>query len=127
MISQSMSRLVVDTLCGNRMFGRGPDRDDRDGDPDADPPAMAVRRIGIVERLGDWIGHRWQRQPETLDMAMERLAQLSPHLLEDIGVREAPVTRRRPAGTGKGPFVVVQPTERPEPRVTVRAPAVAAE
>jgi uncharacterized protein YjiS (DUF1127 family) len=123
MISQSMSQLFVDTLCGNRMFGGEPERDDRDGDP----PAPAVRRIGVLARLGDWIGHRWQRQPETLDMAMERLAQLSPHLLEDIGVREAPATRRRPTAAGKGRFVVVQPTERPEPRVTVSAPAIAAE
>jgi uncharacterized protein YjiS (DUF1127 family) len=123
MISHSISQLFVNTLCGNRVFGRGQDRDVHDGDP----PTLAVRRIGVVARLSDWIGHRWQRQPETLDMAMERLAHLSPHLLEDIGVREAPATRRRPTGAGKGPFVVVQPTERPEPRVTVRAPAIAAE
>jgi hypothetical protein len=93
-----------------------------------------VRRgPGLVGRITGWFGDGRRHEPETVDMAITRLAAISPHLLDDIGVRMQPATGGRQAAAGQGSVVIVDVPDRtgtraPDPTPSFAPPtAIAAE
>jgi hypothetical protein len=123
MMSGSISSFMVDTLCGESPIGRTPDRNAGGAESGTALAARPVPRIGLAGRFGIWIGRIWGRSPETLDMAMERLAEVSPHLLDDIGVSMTPPDQRGSVSAGNESRVVVRPIEPAGPRVRTSVPS----
>lgn len=95
--------------------------------------AQRARRPSLAGRISGWLSRQARRKPETLDQAMGRLAAISPHLLDDIGMEPGPANRPGPDAADQGmvlPFHVLEQAERPAPRpaqTPVRIMAVAAE
>jgi hypothetical protein len=87
--------------------------------------AKVGRGPGLLGRIASWLGDRRQREPETVDMAITRLAAISPHLLDDIGVRMRPATGGRQTVADPGNVLIVQVPDRTEPRAPRPAPSFA--
>lgn len=122
MITCSTSRHIVDAISGPERGAVVPES--TVPETDADRRGAMWRLVGLIWPWG-------RRRPETLEMAMSRLHEISPHLLEDIGVHIAPATGRAASG-GKPALVVTLPsaqTPRPdkEVRPSAKARPIAAE
>ncbi|MCC5974003.1 MAG: hypothetical protein JJT81_08115 [Rubellimicrobium sp.] len=78
---------------------------------------------GPLQWLAALIRPLGRRRPETLEMALSRMSETSPHLLVDIGVHIAPATGRGRAGAGGRPALVVTLVTEEMSRAGKAAPA----
>jgi hypothetical protein len=81
--------------------------------PSARDRGVGHVRTGLATRFADWLWEWRSYAPETLEMAMARLASTSHHLLDDIGVHVVPADRLD-HHRGAKPVVVVQVLQQPD-------------